>query len=408
MAGKIQKQDVKTETELTGAGATAADLINDTQIYTSAASINKTLDDAIVDGDVVRPDAVTNAKLANMATQTIKGRTTAGTGDPEDLSATQATAVLNNMVGDSGSGGTKGLVPAPAAGDATKFLKGNGTWSAPGGASLNNIEFLTSNTWTVPSGVNDIEIFSCGGGGGGGGSGGNAGNLASYNGGGGGGGAGANIYQMNKITVVPGDLLTITIGAGGSGGAAGTSGSSPVYYGSSGGLGGNTTIVGTGINLTFFGGAFGGGGAAGTAANQGRAGDDSKVWQAVGGPGNPGSGSSGGGGGGGASYKNGGDVSTGLNGAGGSGNSAGTGNGFAGGPTIWAPTASTGGVTRGGGGGGNALGQGGNGGNSLTIGGSASANSGAGGGGGGGRLQLGNGVAGGAGGSGYLKIYWIA
>lgn len=81
-------------------------------------------------------DAVTNAKLANMATQTFKGRTTGGTGDPEDLTATQATAILNNFVGDSGSGGTKGLVPAPAAGDAaaSKFLKADGTWAAPSGS----------------------------------------------------------------------------------------------------------------------------------------------------------------------------------------------------------------------------------------------------------------------------------
>ena len=60
-------------------------------------------------------DSITNSLMANMATQTIKGRATAGTGDPEDLTATQATAVLNTVVGDSGSGGTKGLVPAPAA-----------------------------------------------------------------------------------------------------------------------------------------------------------------------------------------------------------------------------------------------------------------------------------------------------
>lgn len=39
-------------------------------------------------------NVVTNAKLAHMATSTIKGRTTAGTGDPEDLSASQARTVL--------------------------------------------------------------------------------------------------------------------------------------------------------------------------------------------------------------------------------------------------------------------------------------------------------------------------
>jgi len=40
-------------------------------------------------------DAVTNAKLANVATATIKGRATAGTGDPEDLTASQARTILN-------------------------------------------------------------------------------------------------------------------------------------------------------------------------------------------------------------------------------------------------------------------------------------------------------------------------
>lgn len=82
---------------------------------------------------VTVPDAsFTNAKLANMATATIKGRVTAGTGVSEDLTATQATTILNAVVGDSGSGGTKGLVPAPAAGDAAaaKFLSAAGTWLA--------------------------------------------------------------------------------------------------------------------------------------------------------------------------------------------------------------------------------------------------------------------------------------
>lgn len=40
---------------------------------------------------------------------------------------------IPEMVGDSGSGGTAGLVPAPDAGDATKYLKGDGSWASPAG-----------------------------------------------------------------------------------------------------------------------------------------------------------------------------------------------------------------------------------------------------------------------------------
>jgi hypothetical protein len=46
----------------------------------------------------VANDAISNAKLANMANATIKGRTTAGTGDPEDLTAAQAAAILGQNV----------------------------------------------------------------------------------------------------------------------------------------------------------------------------------------------------------------------------------------------------------------------------------------------------------------------
>jgi hypothetical protein len=53
-----------------------------------------------------------------------------------DLSADR-TIAIDNFTGDSGSGGAKGAVPAPAAGDAAagKFLKADGTWTAPGGSS---------------------------------------------------------------------------------------------------------------------------------------------------------------------------------------------------------------------------------------------------------------------------------
>jgi hypothetical protein len=45
----------------------------------------------------------------------------------------QLAADLPSFTGDSGSGGVKGAVPAPASGDAAagKFLKANGTWAAP-------------------------------------------------------------------------------------------------------------------------------------------------------------------------------------------------------------------------------------------------------------------------------------
>ena len=43
----------------------------------------------------IASDVVTNTKLANMANSTIKGRTTSGTGDPEDLTAAQVRAILN-------------------------------------------------------------------------------------------------------------------------------------------------------------------------------------------------------------------------------------------------------------------------------------------------------------------------
>jgi hypothetical protein len=53
-------------------------------------------DDPRLSDERTPPDnAVTNAKLANMATATIKGRATASTGDPEDLSASAVRTLLN-------------------------------------------------------------------------------------------------------------------------------------------------------------------------------------------------------------------------------------------------------------------------------------------------------------------------
>lgn len=81
----------------------------------------------------IAANAVTNAKLAQVATATFKGRTTSGTGNVEDLTATQATALLDTFTSSA-----KGLVPA-SGGGTTNFLRADGTWAAPGGGGSGNV-----------------------------------------------------------------------------------------------------------------------------------------------------------------------------------------------------------------------------------------------------------------------------
>ena len=60
-------------------------------------------------------NAVTNAKAADMATATIKGRTTAGTGDPEDLTASQAWGVIDDAALNTAQNWTKAQGSTPVA-----------------------------------------------------------------------------------------------------------------------------------------------------------------------------------------------------------------------------------------------------------------------------------------------------
>jgi hypothetical protein len=234
-------------------------------------------------------DAVTNAKLANMAQATIKGRASgAGTGDPTDLTPAQARTVIGVTLVSS--------------------FSGSGSWDKD-----------PSSVW--------IDFVLVGGGGGGGAVGGGVG--------GGGGGPGAILLLGFPASEVPEDL-TITIG---SAGPAGSNGS-------------NTTVSGTGFSLIAPGGLAGvGGGSGGAGGTAGAHGFNRDVSGGAGGAAtgadgglNPygglvGSGATGGPGTGGGGY--------GAGGGGGAGASDGGGGGaggYAGAPAAGNGTATDGGA----------------------------------------------------------------
>lgn len=83
-----------------------------------------------------------------------------GDGAVEQLTGTQTTALLDAMVGDSGSGGTKGLVPAPSANDGDtnkeKVLSAAGTFIRPAWREIG--EYALSNE-TSPYAITDIDGF---------------------------------------------------------------------------------------------------------------------------------------------------------------------------------------------------------------------------------------------------------
>ena len=73
-------------------------------------------------------DSVTYAKMQNVsASNRFIGRITSGSGDPEEITSTQATSMLDPF-----SSSLKGLAPA-SGGGTTNFLRADGTWAAPPG-----------------------------------------------------------------------------------------------------------------------------------------------------------------------------------------------------------------------------------------------------------------------------------
>lgn len=144
---------------------------------------------------------------------------------------------------------------APSDGQAIVWDNAGATWKPGTVASSSDSTVITitsSQTWTVPSGVNIIkDIWLIAGGGGSGG-----GSSASS----GGGGAGGTKHITN-IYVSPGNELTFVIGAGGNGGTGVVDGTN----------GGNSTLTFNSVTYTAVGGGFGSG-YGGNAANGGNGG----------------------------------------------------------------------------------------------------------------------------------------
>lgn len=101
--------------------------------------------------------------------------------------------------------------------------------------SIKEVQFNTSGTFTVPTGITAVEVVAVGGGGGGGGG---ADVVA------GGGGGGGQVVQR-QVTVTPGASYNVAIGAGGHGGQGATTGANDLVNTMPGGVGGTTTFGGS-------------------------------------------------------------------------------------------------------------------------------------------------------------------
>lgn len=112
-----------------------------TTLGLAALAQKATIDDAALIGDGI----ITLAKLVNIATARILGRTTAGSGVPEELTAAQATALLDVFTSVA-----KGLVPASGGGTST-FLRADGAFAAPPG--LNTLKKTGDQTINGGAGV---------------------------------------------------------------------------------------------------------------------------------------------------------------------------------------------------------------------------------------------------------------
>ena len=88
------------------------------------------------EGSVYNEVPALNIAFPAIANNNLVGNVSGSTAAPSAVTAAQVNTLLPAFTGDTGAGGVKGLVPAPAAGDAVagRFLKADGTFAVPSGA----------------------------------------------------------------------------------------------------------------------------------------------------------------------------------------------------------------------------------------------------------------------------------
>jgi hypothetical protein len=118
---------------------------------------------SVGNASTIANSVVSNAKLSNMAANTIKGNNTGSSATPIDLTTTQATAMLDNFTST-----LKGLTPA-SGGGTVNFLRADGNWSNPlssldtlfWSVSGNNVSTLknlgTTSNFALPFMTNNTE-----------------------------------------------------------------------------------------------------------------------------------------------------------------------------------------------------------------------------------------------------------
>jgi len=99
----------------------------------------------------ITANAVTNSMLAQEATQTFKGRVSAGTGNVEDMNAAQATGMLNTFTSSA-----QGVVPA-SGGGTTNFLRADGTWTSASGSNYRTLVTLSADVINNNATANTLQ-----------------------------------------------------------------------------------------------------------------------------------------------------------------------------------------------------------------------------------------------------------